>query len=209
MNKQIFIINGSGGVGKDSFIDMVNFAESRILNKHIKIGNYSSVSKVKEIAKIIGWTGAKTERDRKFLSDLKLLTTEYNNMPLNDMKEYADYFLNVPKDDARILFLHIREPEEIAKAVNEFKEYNVKTILVKRDSVKHITSNMADENVYNYNYDIVINNSGTIEDLKEKAKYFLSDFLSSLHNSIPNASRHPLGIASNQQYLVGNMLIIR
>ena len=177
MNKQIFIINGSGGVGKDSFIDMVNFAESRILNKHIKIGNYSSVSKVKEIAKIIGWTGAKTERDRKFLSDLKLLTTEYNNMPLNDMKEYADYFLNVPKDDARILFLHIREPEEIAKAVNEFKEYNVKTILVKRDSVKHITSNMADENVYNYNYDIVINNSGTIEDLKEKAKCFISDFL--------------------------------
>lgn len=181
MNKQVFIINGSGGVGKDSFIDMVSFAESRILNKHIKIGNYSSVSKVKEIAKIIGWTDAKTEKDRKFLSDLKLLTTEYNNMPLNDMKEYADYFMNVSKDDdVRMLFLHIREPEEIAKAVDEFKEYNVKTILVKRDSIKHITSNMADENVYNYDYDIVINNNGTIENLKEKAKCFLYDFLNNI-----------------------------
>ena len=86
MKRQVFIINGSGGVGKDLFIEMISFVESRILNKHIGIGNYSSISKVKEIAEIVGWTGAKTEKDRKFLSDLKLLTTEYNNMPLNDIK---------------------------------------------------------------------------------------------------------------------------
>ena len=171
--KQIFIINGSGGVGKDSFVEMV---KSQV--KRIGVGNYSSVSKVKEVAKIIGWNGAKTEKDRKFLSDLKLLTTEYNDMPLNDMKNYVNIFMNLIKlDKARIVFLHIREPEEIAKAVNEFKEYDAKTILIKRDCVKHITSNMADENVYNYNYDIVINNSGTIEDLKERAKCFLGDFL--------------------------------
>lgn len=181
MKKQIFIINGSGGVGKDSFIEMIKLAESRILTKHIEIGNYSSVSKVKEIATMIGWTGEKTEKDRKFLSDLKLLTTEYNDMPLNDMKRYVDVFMNLVKfGKARMLFLHIREPEEIAKAVNEFKEYGAKTILVKRDSVKHITSNMADENVYNYNYDIIINNNGTIEDLKEKAKCFVHDFLNDI-----------------------------
>ena len=171
--KQVFIINGSGGVGKDSFVEMVKSQAKRI-----GIENYSSVTKVKKIAEIIGWNGAKSERDRKFLSDLKLLTTEYNDMPLNDMKRFVDIFMNlVSFDKARIVFLHIREPEEIAKAVSEFEEYNVKTILVKRDSVKHITSNMADENVYNYDYDIIIDNSGTIEDLKEKAKYFLSDFL--------------------------------
>ena len=132
---------------------------------------------LKEIAKIIGWNGDKTERDRKFLSDLKLLTTEYNNMPLNDMKRYAKEFMDYENsdNDNKILFLHIREPGEIAKAANEFKEYNVKTILVKRDSVKHITSNMADENVYNYKYDIEINNNGTIEDLEDKAKHFIDD----------------------------------
>lgn len=173
---QIFIINGSGGVGKDAFIEMINLIAS---NQNIRIGNYSSVAKIKDIAKIIGWNGEKSERDRKFLSDLKLLTTEYNNMPLNDMKRYANNFMNVvDKDDARILFLHIREPEEISKAVEEFKKIcKVKTILVKRDAIKHITSNMADENVYNYDYDIIINNNGTLEDLKEKAKHFLNDFL--------------------------------
>ena len=171
-NKQIFIINGNGSVGKDSFVELVS---SQSWEKFL-VGNYSSVSKIKKIANIIGWNGEKTERDRKFLSDLKLLTTEYNDMPLNDMKEYANNFMDNKIHAPRILFLHIREPEEINKAVEAFKEYNVKTILVKRDSVKHITSNMADENVYNYNYDIVIDNNGTLEDLREKAKNFSNDF---------------------------------
>ena len=186
MIKQVFIINGSGGVGKDTFVEFVEMIptfefigkneNNTVWFKNLEIRNYSSVSKVKEIAKIIGWNGEKTERDRKFLSDLKLLTTEYNDMPLNDMKKYTRSFMN-PGDINRILFLHIREPEEIAKAVNEFKEYNVKTILVIRDSIKHITSNMADENVYNYNYDIVINNNSTLEELRKKAECFLADVL--------------------------------
>lgn len=185
-DKLIFIINGSGGVGKDTFVELVSLNNKN--KNYFKIKNYSSVSKIKEIAKIIGWNGDKTEKDRKFLSDLKLLTTEYNNMPLNDIKRYAkefmDYDYENSENDNRILFLHIREPEEIAKAANEFKEYNVKTILVKRDSVKHITSNMADENVYNYKYDIEINNNGTIEDLKEKAKHFIDDcFMGNLKES--------------------------
>lgn len=175
--KQVFIINGYGCVGKDAFIEMVNnqsYEPSK--DRYIKIANYSSVTKVKEIAKIIGWNGEKTERNRKFLSDLKLLTTEYNDMSLNDMKQFATDFMNYNFNNSKMLFLHIREPEEIKKAVIEFKKYDVKTILVKRDSVEHITSNMADKNVYNYNYDIVINNNGTFEDLKEKADDFLNDF---------------------------------
>ena len=179
MNKQIFIINGSGGVGKDAFIELI---DKNSFGKCV-ISNYSSVSKVKKIAKIIGWDGSKSEKDRKFLSDLKLLTTEYNDMPLNDMKNFAENFMHGDYNIQRMLFLHIREPEEIAKAVEAFKKYNAKTILVRRDSVKHITSNMADENVYNYNYDIVINNNGSLEDLKEIAKCFLDDFLNNSMNN--------------------------
>lgn len=41
--------------------------------------NISSVDKIKEAAKVLGWDGGKTEEDRKFLSDLKLLSTGYNN----------------------------------------------------------------------------------------------------------------------------------
>ena len=158
--KEIFIINGSGGVGKDTFIDFVS--------KHMYVENYSSVDKVKKIAKIIGWDGGKTEKDRKFLSDLKLLTTEYNDMPFQCMKKKVDNFYN--DSIASVLFLHIREPEEIDRAV---KEFGAKTILIKRDKVKHIKSNMADENVYNYSYDFIIENNGSLEDLEDSVCTFM------------------------------------
>ena len=163
---EIFIINGSGGCGKDTFVEL--FAKHY---GHEKVWNYSSVDKVKRIAKEIGWTGTKTEKDRKFLSDLKLLTTEYNDMPLKDMEEKVREFRN---SDAEILFLHIREPEEIEKAQ---KEFNAETILIRRDWIPQITSNMADANVFNYNYDIIIYNNGSLEDYDKIAEKFVRDVI--------------------------------
>ena len=69
----------------------------------------------------------------------------------------------------------LREPEEIIRAV---KEFDAKTILVVRDTVKYITSNMADKNVFNYDYDYVIQNNGTITDLKQKAKELIDEVIS-------------------------------
>ena len=157
--KKIFILNGSGGVGKDTFVDLVS--------NYIPTIHFSSVTKVKEIAKVIGWDGGKTEKDRKFLSDLKILCTEYNNLPFNSMKEMVAEFLN---GDANALFIDIREPNEIEIAKQAF---NAETVLVKRDSVTHITSNMADANVYNYQYDHIIENNGSIKDLDNTAKKFV------------------------------------
>ena len=171
MIEQVFIINGSGFSGKDTFVEYVT---KELDVKNVLVLNYSSVTLVKKIAQIIGWNGEKTEKDRKFLSDLKLLTTEYNNMPFNDMKEAIENFYNFTPHSDKIVFLHIREPEEIEKAA---KAFNANTILVTRDSIEHITSNMADANVYNYDYDIIIENNGTLEDLGLLAKSFVEDFL--------------------------------
>lgn len=164
MNKQVFIINGSGGVGKDTFVGLV----SKVLN-HTVI-NFSSVDKVKEIARIIGWTGSKTEKDRKFLSDLKALCSNYNNMPFNSMNGKVQEFV---KSDAAMLFLHIREPEEIEKAKIAF---NAKSLLIRRDVIKQITSNRADRNVFNYQYDIVINNDDDLAGFEKKVTEFVNDF---------------------------------
>lgn len=159
MTKQIFIINGSGGVGKDTFVSFVS--------ELIPTLNFSSVDKVKEVAKIIGWNGGKTEKDRKFLSDLKLLCTDYNDMPFNSMADKVVEFMN---SNFNFLFLHIREPQEIKRVKSVF---HAKTILVKRSSIGHITSNMADKNVFNYDYDFVICNDGTLDELKNKAANFV------------------------------------
>lgn len=160
--KQVFIINGSGGCGKDTFVSLVSDITYTT--------NFSSVDKVKEIARIIGWNGGKTEKDRKFLSDLKLLCTDYNDMPLKSMEHKFKEFLD---SDSIFLFLHIREPNEIEKAK---KLFNAKTILIKRDLVEHITSNMADANVFNYDYDIVINNDKGLKEFGDKAYCLVKDF---------------------------------
>lgn len=131
--------------------------------------NYSSVDKIKKIAKIIGWNGGKTEKDRKFLSDLKILTSNYNDMSYNDMKNVINVFKH---NNASLLFLHIREPTEIQRVVNDFK---AKTLLITNNNIKQIKSNMADANVLNYKYDYVIDNSGTLKELEQKAIKFISE----------------------------------
>lgn len=59
MLKQIIIINGTGGSGKDTFVDFCS--------KYGNVMNFSSIDKVKEIASLIGWNGKKAEKDCKFL----------------------------------------------------------------------------------------------------------------------------------------------
>lgn len=162
MKKELVIINGTGGSGKDTFVSYAS--------KYAKVYNFSSVDKVKEIAKLIGWNGAKEEKDRKFLSDLKKLTTEYNDMSFNDMKESIDKFNN---SDDEIMFIHIREPEEIDRVVNTF---DVKTLLVKRKDLDIITSNYSDASVENYDYDFVIEND-SLEGLDKSAYEFVKNIL--------------------------------
>ena len=157
MEKYIIVINGYGGSGKDTFVELVS--------KYNKVYNFSSVDKVKEIAKLIGWNGKKDEKDRKFLSDLKKLTTDYNDMPFNSIKDAVNDFY---ESDKEIMFIHIREPEEIERVV---KEFYAKTLLIKRDDIDKITSNYSDASVENYNYDYVIENT-TLEKLEESAKEF-------------------------------------
>lgn len=159
MNKQIFITNGMARCGKDTF--------AKLLNEIVPTLKYSSIDKVKEIASLCGWEGGKLEKDRKFLSDLKLLTTEYSDMAFNAIKEMVDDFL---MDNLhQVMLIDIREPEEIEKAKAAF---GAKTILINNYRVKFIDSNMADANVYNYKYDFEISNNGTLDEFRNQIYEF-------------------------------------
>lgn len=172
MNKHIFIINGSGGSGKDTFVKLVRAELNDIYKRFDTVDNYSSIDKIKEVAHGFGYSNGKTEKDRKFLSDLKHLVGDYSDTPFICMKERVSEFYSNNKNF--ILFLHIREPEEIKRAS---KEFSAKTILIKNNKIKHITSNDSDKNIFNYKYDYIIKNNGTIEDLDEKAKIFIGELI--------------------------------
>ena len=158
--KKIIVINGTGGCGKDTFVELCK--------KHINVYNFSSIDKVKEVAKIIGWKGTKTDKDRKFLADLKKLTTNYNDMAFNSIIDAVNVF---KKSKDEIMFIHIREPEEIKRVVDKF---NAKTLLIKRTEQEIIKSNSSDANIENYNYDYIIENT-TLEQYENKAIKFIKE----------------------------------
>lgn len=162
--KKVYVINGSGGVGKDTFVNFVR--------KHCEWGvvHISSVTPVKSLAKRIGWDGGKTEKDRKFLSDLKDLLTNYNDYPMNYLREQCIPFIeNRMYISSVAMFIDIREPQEIEKAV---KEFGAKTILITNANVPQVTSNHADGEVFNYEYNIHIKNDGSLELLDSIALSF-------------------------------------
>lgn len=162
MNKQVFITNGMARCGKDTF--------ANILNEFIPTLKYSSIDKVKEIASLCGWDGGKSDKDRKFLSDLKLLTTEYSNMPyLSIIKKYDEFLKD---EEHKVLLIDIREPNEIDKAKAAL---NARTILIKNNRVKFVNSNMADANVFNYTYDYIIKNNGTLDEFRKNIKRFYEE----------------------------------
>ncbi len=166
-DKRIVIINGSGGVGKDTFVEMCN--------RYAYTKNISSVDIVKEVAKMFGWDGmTKDEKTRKFLSDLKLLSTDYSNSPFEYMKSEIEFFKITPyKNDKYlrgVIFCHVREPQEIQKMKDAF---DCKSLLITNNRVEQVITNMADAGVYDFKYDYAIPNNGSLAELQSRALNFL------------------------------------
>ena len=153
MQKKIFITNGMARCGKDTFAE--------ILNRYVPTLKVSSIDQVKRIAEACGWSGRKDEKSRKFLSDLKLLLTDYNDLPFKSISNTVYHFKKNTLHN--VLLIDIREPIEIERAKNEF---DASTILIRRNSIQNITSNSADSGVFDYDYDYIIDNNGTLDDFE-------------------------------------------
>lgn len=170
--KTAIVINGAGGVGKDTLCD--------IAAKHFKVLNVSSITPIKEIAKICGWGGEKDDKARKFLSDLKLCTVSYNDYPTVWLSEKYRLFL---ESDDEIMFVHIREPEEIAKFVSATGGA-AKTLLVRggERTSRAAYGNISDDGVENYSYDYYFMNDKSLEEAERGFKDLISNILN--HNAV-------------------------
>lgn len=169
--KMVIIINGKGGSGKDTICD--------ILNKHYPVTNISTITKVKQAARLIfGWDGrTKSDADRKFLSDLKDLWTKYNDGPFKYAMDQYWKFIDKPEAAYKeILVIHVREPQEIEKlkkAIDHGGYVRCVTLLVKSDRTEeHDYGNHADDMVEDYPYNYVYHNDGALEDLDQNFMRF-------------------------------------
>lgn len=168
--KKIFILNGTGTVGKGEF--------AKAVGKHITSFKYSSIDLVKDMLKVAGVEEEpKTEEKRLLCSDLKDRLTQYDDIPFKDVASVVADFKN-DLIDTDVLFIDIREPDEIARAVETF---GAETILIRNPNVEKIETNHADRDVESYEYDYIIENDGTLEQLERVAKLFVCDLICSEH----------------------------
>lgn len=168
----VVIINGSPMSGKSTFVDICKH-----ISKRGRVHEYSTVDFVKQIAEECGWDGTKDAKNRKFLSDLKDLLAEWNDVPFKKSKEFIDAVHTFAQGDIMV-FIHCREPQEIQKFVDHYGKDQCHTLLIQRPSVDgDDQSNHADAQVDEYDYDLTIVNDGTLDQLKETAIIYMENHL--------------------------------
>lgn len=179
MNKHIIIINGKVGSGKDACVDFVS------MQYMSKVLNISTIDCIKRIATHCGWQGAKTYKDRKFLSDLKQLVSDYCDLPHITTMNFIDQFIK--HSPYEIVFIHCREPENIKRLVDdicsiysETYDFKLITLLIKRPCTDSENfGNLSDDDVENYPYDYTFNNS--FESLSDYNREFMKFFNSTIY----------------------------
>ena len=110
---KVYIINGSGGSGKDTFCNLVWTAMNNF-GPNCLICKYYTSTPAKKWASLMGWDG-KTKRpmDRRFLCELKDMLDYWDNVTYKYLKEKIEKVYNYTTFDRKILFLHAREDKDI------------------------------------------------------------------------------------------------
>ena len=116
---KIVVVNGRPGCGKTTFEKIcIEYCYHKIVpgfleNDRVLVDICSTVDIVKEIAATAGWDGTKTEKNRKFLSDLKALLAEWNDIPVQSIIKRIGEIEKLCKNVDVILMVDSREPNEI------------------------------------------------------------------------------------------------
>lgn len=190
MEKIVIIINGSGGVGKDTLCD---FAA-----KHFRVRTISSITPIKEIArKEFGWKGQKDSKSRKLLADLKELAVNYNDLPFLYLCEEYRRFLN---NGDQILFVHIREGKEIDKFKNQVNGACYTLLITRRVNENIRWGNTSDDDVQKYSYDLIYENNKSLEESERD----FCDFLIKHIKGKTNGGLYPRNFLSKlRDYITG------
>ena len=169
MNDILYIIvGGFPRSGKSTFVSYCQ----EIIGEHYTL-DISTVDLVKWLAEQSGWDGTKTPKNRKFLSDLKQLLIEWDDVPYKDVINTAQY-KREELDSYGIthtlyVFVQCREPEEIQKFVDRVGAH---TVFVSRKDHEKPT-NESDIATRRYNYEATIFNDGDLDQLKLCAQAYV------------------------------------
>ena len=189
---KVVIINGKPQSGKDTFCKYAQgyCDDDESANTLI----ISSIDPLKEMLTQLGWDGTKTDKIRDMLMDMKQLWVQNQDGPTMFLFNNILEFHKACTGEDNIVFVHIREPEEIKKLVNTLTGFesmgiDVISLLIIRKGGEDTPNQPAgtrrsdDEALINsYEYDVTINNDGDLIKLQELAAEFVDKLLEDEYN---------------------------
>lgn len=181
MNK-IIVINGKGGIGKDTLIEALADANPH----YIHVTNVSSITPITEACEksgvLIG--DRKDNVYRKLLSAMKTaidayytestgmaFTTKYLIGKVDQWKQLCLF----GKATHHVLFVHIREPEMIQDFLTSNPD--AKTLLISSDRAQEYYGNPSDEGVNAWGYNYIFEANSTKEEEAQKFCSFIENIL--------------------------------
>ncbi len=161
--KKVYVINGPAGTGKDTFIHI--FGE--LLAGKLHVATYSAVDEVKQyLREQEDWDGVtKDAYWRNRMYEVKMQMVADNDRPTRYLLESV---YNAPDDS--VIFLHIREPQEILKVLAALPE--AETIHLDSERVARF-DNPADAQTNDFIYTHYLRNDGTVDEFIEAVRQFI------------------------------------
>lgn len=184
---KVVIINGKPLSGKDTLCDIaIEYCNDDKSANAIKI---SSVDPLKQMLMQLGWDGTKDDVIRDVLMNMKQIWVGAQNGPTMFLFNNILEFHKMYNGEDNIVFVHIRESEEIEKLVNALTGFesmgiDVISLLVIRkggeDAPNHAEAVRRgdDEALINsYKYDKIMYNDGTLLEWHDKTMKFVDELL--------------------------------
>jgi hypothetical protein len=184
--QRVVVLNGVAKSGKDTFVKMVENAAMKDPDYKVVVGLTSTIDPIKRVMeKEFGWTGGKTEKDRLFMHNLKMLTTDYCDLSFSHTRHKIDAFFEIWTEtgasDGAIIFVIAREPKDIARYADHYGGRAVTALMRMPLAEIHVPNNEGDQSVFDYNYDYFIENIRDLSFLQMVAENFYKNLKNPLY----------------------------
>lgn len=184
--KAIIVINGKGGIGKDTLINALARAD-------VMVYNASSIDPIKDMCEELNKTGIKDLAYRSLLSSIKKSVDEYYEAE-NGISYTTEYLVkamtlwrtqtDIHAPEYSVMFVHIREPENIANFVKEAtkklclwrdEDTILTSLLVESKRSLEVYGNSSDDDVDKFDYDYKFTSNGTVEEDSKRFVEFIKE----------------------------------
>jgi len=165
---KVICVNGVSRSGKDTFIKFIREQSETTVVVHSTIDTIRKM--LIESGLMVG--DRKGIGEREFMVAVKQAWIKYSDGPYNQV---IDKVLRIKKfmepADIILFFVQVREPQEIKKLKLYYGDDFITVVVKKKGIEAQIYNDMC---VTDMEYDFVIENNGTVEDLKVRATHFLN-----------------------------------